>query len=151
MSFQTWLELKKVKEHDLIFLRALKQPAHIDLLNRLADQMATLNPSFTEGLAFLETASDLILMGHLEDLLTQTSSFEAWKTHLRKLRYPHTTERDEVTQQQMQQLPWPAGAKIKFERRGDKFGAELKYFISNQADVIKLIASLERVQKELKS
>ena len=151
MNFQTWKEQKKVKDGDLIFTRSLKTEADKDLFLRIADQMAALSPSFREGVAFLETATELILMGYLEQLLENGQDFSSWSRHMKALRYPGTSEREARVQSNLSELPWPAGSKLKFERRGDKFGVEMKVFISNPADVTKIIASLERVKQEMKT
>ena len=150
MNFKTWKEQKKVKAQDLIFTQPLKENLHRELFDKVSEQMASLKPSFTEGLAFLETASDLILMGHKESLFEYSGDFQNWASHLQKLRYPQTAQRDDEMKKRFEALPWPAGAKIKFERRGDKSGVELKLFISNAPDVTKIVAALERVQEELK-
>ena len=149
MNFKTWKEQKKVKDSDLMFVSALKGTQQQDLFNKVADEMAVLLPSFTEGLAFLETATDLILMGHLEMLFENNRSFENWNQSLKDLRYPQTKLRDESLKQKFEKLPWPYGSKVKYERRGDKFGAELKLFITNPSDLTKILASLERVKQEL--
>ena len=150
MDFKTWKEQKKVKDQDLIFTRALKSPQHLDLFTKVSEQMAPLTPSFTEGVAFLELATDLILMGHMEALFEKTLTFETWSLNLKKLRVPHTDLRDSDLKEKLEKLPWPQGSKIKFERRGDKSGIELKLFISNPTDLTKILASLERVQLGMK-
>ncbi len=149
MNFKTWKEQKKVKDHDLLFVSSLKSQQQIALFNKVADDMAGLTPSFTEGLAFLEMATDLILMGHLETLFENAVNFEIWNLHFKNLRYPQTKIRDEGLKEKFEKLPWPYGSKVKFERRGDKFGAEVKLFISNPSDLTKILASLERVKQEL--
>jgi hypothetical protein len=149
MSFKTWSEAKKVKESDLIFTRALKSPVHLDLFHKLADQVAGLNPSFSEGLQILELITDLILMGHQEELFAQALNVESYKSYLKSLRYPQTTQRDENLKSKLESLPWPYGAKVKFERRGDRAGVELKLFISSEIDLTKILASLERVKQDL--
>lgn len=150
MNFKTWKEQKKVKSQDLIFTQSLKYNLQQELFLKVSEQMASLTPSFSDGLGFLEVAADLILMGHTEELLENSSEFVAWADRLKKLRYPQTTQRDELLKKKFEALPWPAGSKIKFERRGDKSGIELKVFISNAPDVTKIVAALERVGQELK-
>lgn len=149
MNFKTWKEIKKVKENDLIFVNSLKSQQQLDLFNKLADDMSYLQPSFSEGIGFLEIATDLILMGHLESLFEQKQDFNNWNLHLKNLRYPQTKLRDESLKIKFEQLPWPYGSKVKYERRGDKFGAEIKVFISNPSDISKILAALERVKQEL--
>jgi hypothetical protein len=90
-------------------------------------------------------------MGHGELLFESSHDFSKWSESLKKLRYPQTSLRDESLKQKFESLPWPAGSKVKFERRGDKSGVELKIFISGQADVTKAVAALERVGQELKA
>lgn len=150
MSFSSWSELKKVKLSDLIFTGALKTDLHRAVFNRAADKMAEHNPSFSEGLQFLEQLTDLILMGHNEELFNEQHRWASWQQQIHRLRFPFTGKRDEELKKKYEQLPWPAGAKVKFERRGDRAGIEVRLFISNQADLIKILASLERVQKELR-
>ncbi len=149
MSFKTWAEDKKVKPTDLIFLRALKDPVHLDLFHKLADHVVHLHPTFAESLPIFEHLTDLILMGHGEELFLNMDNLETYKTYLKSLRYPHTSKRDEELKTKMESLPWPYGSKVRFERRGDRAGVELKLFISSDVDLTKILASLERVQKEL--
>lgn len=149
MSFKTWSEDKKVKQSDLVFIGALKTPVHLDLFHKVADQVLILGPSFSEGLQILELTTDLILMGHQEELFSHMNSFETYKTHLKSLRYPQTTKRDEDLKIKLEALPWPYGSKVKFERRGDRAGVEVKLFISSEVDLTKILASLERVKQEL--
>jgi len=145
----TWSEDKKVKESDLIFARALKNPVHLDLFHKAADQVAGFGPSFSEGLQILEMLTDLVLMGHSEQLFLQQTDLATYKMHLKSLRYPQTTKRDEDLKTKLENLPWPYGSKVKFERRGDRAGVELKLFISSDVDLTKILASLERVKQEL--
>lgn len=149
MNFKTWVEHKKIKDHDLIFAKSLKTDQQLGLFEEIANKMASHEPSFSEGLIFLEYATELILMDKTTDLQTDSHDFQKWLIQLKKLRYPQTTLSDEHIKAKYMSLPWPHGSKVKFERRGDKSGVEIKLFVSNQTDVNKLIASLERVQKEL--
>lgn len=149
MNFKTWQDQKKVKLQDIIFAESLTEPLHCELFTRLADRMAAHEPTFTDGLAFLETGCDLILMGHQEALFADSDNFSEWKLSLQRLRYPNTMARDDMAREHFEKLPWPYGSKIKFERRGDRAGVELKLFISNSTDLTKILAGLERVQQEL--
>lgn len=149
MNFKAWAQEKKVKENDLIFMRSLKSQVHLDLFPKVADAVCALNPSFSEGLQLLELLTDLILMGHTEDLVITLPDLGTYKKHFKALRYPRTTKRDDELKTKLESLPWPYGSKIKFERRGDRAGIELKLFISSEVDLTKVMAALERVQKEI--
>lgn len=150
-DFDTWSVEKKIKDSDLIFKKSIKSDYHSELFKKLANQMALLNPTFAEGLQILELLTDLILMGHDEDLFINSEDLSAWKISLKKMRYPQTNERDEELKNKFEKLPWPHGSKIKFERRGDRAGVELKIFLSSETDLTKALASLERVKDEMKS
>lgn len=147
MNFNSWSLEKKIKPTDLVFTQALKTELQRDLFNRVSEQMAEHNPSFSEGLQFLEQITDLILMGYNDELFTEQPSWTRWKEKIHELRFPLTKSRDEKLKIKFESLPWPAGSKIKFERRGDRAGVEVKLYISNEADLTKILASLERVQK----
>ena len=149
MSFKTWALEKKVKDTDLVFIQALKTPTDLDLFQKVADLLVGLKPTFSEALPALEQITDLILMGHSEELFANCQNLESFKNHLRSLRYPMTSKKDDELKSKMEALPWPYGSKVKFERRGDRAGVELKLFISSEVDLTKILASLERVQKEL--
>ena len=147
-SFTQWATDKKVKDSDLHFTRVLKSPQHQEIFKFLSNQLADLRPSFSEGLSVLELLTELILIGHNEDLFLNTANLTSWQTHLRQLRFPMTTEKDSFLKTKFENLPWPQGAKVKFERRGDRSGAEIKFFVSTSTDLTKLISALERVQQE---
>ncbi len=149
-TFDWWKTEKKVTELDLIFTRALKTTYHQELFNKVANSMVGLQPSFSEGLQMLELVTDLILMDYGDSLFLYTDNLDTWKTYLQNLRYPMTTHHDDALKNRFEKLPWPSGAKTKFERRGDRAGVEVRFFITSVADVTKMIASLERVQAELK-
>ena len=148
-AFALWAAEKKVKDCDLQFTHLLKTPVQEETFKQISDRIAALKPSFSEGLSVLETITELILMGHHEDLFHHLETFSYYKTHVRSLRYPLTTNSDDVLKTKFNNLPWPQASKIKFERRGDRAGVEFKFFISSKTDVTKLIAAFERVQSEM--
>lgn len=144
-----WIEAKKVKTADLAFLSPLKTELQWQLLIKALLQLIEARTSYTDSLKSLELISDLILMGHEEALFEQSHDFVKWSAHLKSLRYPATTQRDDQLKNKLEKLPWPYGSKTKFERRGDRAGIELKMFITSEADLIKAIASLERVKEQI--
>lgn len=148
-EIHAWIEAKKIKSHDLLFLSPLKTDLQWQLLFKAVLLMVEFRTSYSESLKTLETVSDLILMGHTESLFEYSHDLAAWMDHLKKLRYPTTVQRDDQLKTKLEKLPWPAGAKTKFERRGDRAGMELKMFITSEADLIKVISSLERVKEKI--
>ena len=88
-------------------------------------------------------------MGHHESLFENSSDVPTWKNHLKKIRYPMTSQNEEQLKDRLENLPWPYGSKVKFERRGDRSGVELKVFIASSVDLTKVISSLERIKEQL--
>ena len=144
-----WTEAKKIKATDLLFLTPLKTDLNWQLFFKAVLLVIESRASYSDSLKNLEILSDLILMGHQETLFEQSHDFSKWTSHLRALRYPATYERDDHLKEKLEKLPWPYGAKTKFERRGDRAGIELKMFITSEADLIKAISSLERVKDQI--
>ena len=148
-AFVLWTAEKKVKDSDLQFVHLLKTPAQEQIFQQISNRVAALKPSFTEGLFVLETITELILMGHHDDLFSHLDTLITYKNYIHGLRYPVTTSSDDLLKNKFQNLPWPPASKVKFERRGDRAGVEFKFFISSKTDIIKIIAAFERVQSEM--
>jgi hypothetical protein len=149
----TWLESKNAVGTDLPFLNLLKSEVQFSVLDRALEKFEVVRPSFSEGVKILELVTENILMSpddnSLENVFENSQSVQAWMKHLNTLRYPMTSARDSELESKMLALPWPYGSKTKFERRGDRSGVELKLFVSSEADLTKIISSLERVKANL--
>lgn len=150
----SWLESKNAPHAELPFLDLLKTEEHLGLLVQVLEKFETLKPSYSEGVKILELTIETILLSqyttaHQQVIFEQTTSVASWIQNLTALRYPLTTRRDTDLEKKMLSLPWPYGSKVKFERRGDRAGVELKMFITSEADLVKAVAALERVQTEL--
>jgi len=147
---QSWLEAKKIKNSDLIFINLLKTDIHWNLFFKALMNTIEFRLSYSDSLKTLELITDLILMGHTEEIFQFNFDQQKWTHHLKSLRYPTTNDRDDELKKKLEKLPWPYGAKTKFERRGDRAGIELKLFITSEADLIKTISALERVKEQLR-
>ena len=148
-SFNTWLESKKISIDQFPFIKLVKNNTDLSLWIHGLHTCSLLSFTFSETLQHMELLTDVLLMGHKEELFSQKLSKDAWKAHVYKLRYPQTSQNDDELKQKLEKLPWPVGAKTKFERRGDRAGVEVKLFISSATDLTKIISSLERVKENL--
>jgi hypothetical protein len=144
-----WFNQKGFKDQDLDMRRLLSQDSDRLLWIRGLARCGLLRASFAETLHIMEILTDLIAMGHTEGLFLEDKDLETWRQNLRTLRYPNTQKRDAELRTHLEALPWPHGSKVKFERRGDRSGIELKIFISSPVDITKIMAALERVREEL--
>lgn len=150
-SLQTWLASKNDQQSPLPFVSLLKTDLQKAILQRVVEHFDLLRPSYSEGLKILELTTELILMNAHNEIFKHSNSLAHWQIHLTQLRNPVTAQRDQILEKKMLALPWPFGSKIKFERRGDRAGVELKMFITSEADLIKAMAALERVKTDLKN
>lgn len=156
-SFNLWLNSKKSRPpHTLLaypFLKLVRKDEDWSLLNQCLDQVLHLKLSLSDGLKAIELFTEIILIENDSELkkqvLKNNADSSSWLKKLNELRYPLTSQRDEIFKSKLVDLPWPYGSKVKFERRGDRAGVELKSFISSSADITKIIASLERVKNQL--
>jgi hypothetical protein len=142
-GFQDWCIEKKINPNDLTPLNAAKALN----LNPVLLQILNLRASKAVGVQCLEICIDLLLMGHLpEEVLGSFHDAEAWNLHLKRLRFPETTARDEEQSKKMSKLPWPGTSHARWLRQGDRAGIELKLFVSNPSDLKKYLTSLGKVQ-----
>jgi hypothetical protein len=63
----------------------------------------------------------------LQDLKTPVD----WIQQLQKLRQPNVSRRDQLSEKQAKQLPWPKGAQVEWKRWGDRSGIELRLRLDN--------------------
>jgi hypothetical protein len=145
----SWVNSKKIKQSDLTFLNILKTETEKIRISECFLKCHLLNASFSDTLQILEWAAELVMMNSKTPILSDATDINTWKSELKKLRYPQTTLSDQDLKTKLESLPWPYGAKIKFERRGDRAGIELKLFITSTADLTKSISALERVKEQI--
>lgn len=146
---KNWLELKKSGLKKTPFLGLIKTPEMHDQIEQIVDQLLQTKASFSEGIQILELSTELLLL-EKKPAYSGNSTTE-WIQNLKILRYPSSHQIQKNKEDLFLKLPWPHGSKIKFERRGDRTGVELKCFISSEVDLTKMLAALERVQTELKN
>ena len=144
-----WIETKKFRSEDFVFLNILQTESEKQTVSAAFLKCSQLNASFSETLQILELVTELTMINSQYHVLRKSDNIDTWKHELKTLRYPQTTLSDQDLKTKLESLPWPNGAKIKFERRGDRAGVELKLFITSSADLLKSISALERVKDQL--
>jgi len=144
-ALQAWFHEKDLRPQDLAPWRALPKGE----FNFLTENFLKARPSKSEGVQIIEWTVDLLLMGTAKEALLekfQGSAAEVLK-NLKALRYPQTSTRDLKWQDQMQ-LSWPSNLQARFQRRGDRSGYDLQFFVTNPVELQKTLMSLEKVIKE---
>lgn len=145
-EFQDWVSLKELGSKDLAILRSF---AEIDALRPLCTAVAVKSASKSTGVQILEWGGELLLMNLPEASVLPLANEDAdsWCTRLKALRHPETTAGEEVARKKWLSLPWPSLSQIKWIRKGDESGLEIRFMVSSREDLRKKLKGLEHVQK----
>lgn len=142
-EFYQWAKQHSLSSGDLYSLCNLPQ-----LPVQSLTQLALLNPSRSFGIQLLDLLVDCLLMGQSEDTcLLHSSSFDLWRDHLRTLRFPQTTKRDEEKKQSLLNI-WPKSFTVRWLRQGDRSGVDVRFFVSSKKELEEKIESLQRVYND---
>lgn len=144
---QDHFDERKVKMSELSFLRAWKGTLTPNQRKATA-QISKFDLSLQNSLKALETMMDLFLMEKpLERILAASNEAELNKALFQE-RYPVSQQIQNSKEKQMSQIHWPSFAKAKVTRRGDRTGYEVQSFIASEADLTKMIATMERLKEQ---
>jgi hypothetical protein len=149
ITCKEWLQNKKFKSSDLVFLNILNTDYEKKIISDVFRNCVRLNSSFSDSLQILELATELVLINIETPVLENSNDLQSWKNSLKSFRYPQSAASDQTLKTKLESLSWPHGSKVKFERRGDRAGIELKVFITGNTDLAKIISSLERIKEEI--
>ena len=162
-SLKSWALKKSVSEIELGqfngFLSLLTTPKDTVAFENIIQPFLQSSPSFSDTLQAIELVIDLVLLGRSEQVVDFNSlsnsdrkiSQTKWIEKLKSIRFPESAIRDQEREQKLKSLPWPANFKVKAERRGDRYGVEIKMFVATSTDLVKIISSLERIKNDFPS
>ncbi|MBX3023202.1 MAG: hypothetical protein KF799_16125 [Bdellovibrionales bacterium] len=143
LSFQTWVDDKKLGPRDLSPLLALPE---ISEFLPYTEALARLPISKVEGVRALELGVELFLLGRpLNDLLPSTDSPSLYLRRLEQWRRPRTSENDEAWRTDVAQWPWPAQVQGQWQRFGDQAGLEIKIRTTSADDLKKKLERLNSI------
>lgn len=157
LDIQRWLSQKKMAPQDLAPFRALDD---LSVLDDYWDELLLANPSKSEGVKWLEMLIELILMDFTKtQLMPSSSSTEnpqsrstaQWLSHLHALRYPLSTQQADQAEQKIRTFSWPPKSEVRWSRRGDRSGVELKFFFSNPQELKINTLRLEKIAQDLEN
>jgi hypothetical protein len=141
--FQDWIFQKQVSLNEVSIFLSL--PPHKFL--KIQDEIILQKLSKSAGIQALEIAGELILMGQSqEQLIIKSNHGDEWLEHLKSLRFPRSKKQDQAAQDWLNTLPWPSKSQVKWQRKGDAAGIEIKLFATSPQELKKHITSLQRVQ-----
>lgn len=147
LSFQNWLSEKQFGARELEVLNAVA----VGDINPLLQVWNTKELSKSEGSLALEYAVELFLLGKTwsEILPEQDLKSKAFLQHLKSMRYPETTAKDESRKKGLRALPWPTQIQANWSRQGDQAGIEIRFRVSSLNDFNKKLKGLNQVEEVL--
>jgi hypothetical protein len=145
ISFQAWVDEKKLAPRELAPLLALEQPETFD---RFLNALAELMPSRQDGARALELGVELHLLGRpLSDLLPSSGEIATFLPKLESWRRPLSSGRDEVRRGQVARWPWPSQVEGQWRRFGDECGLEIKIRTTSPQDFLKKLERLDAIRE----
>lgn len=153
LEFQRYILQKKIKLNDLLFLSTLNELDSSIATRTYFIKILETQPSYQELIKATELVVEILALNKSKDLdrLTNHSylnSHEIIKAFT-QIRYPESAKVEDSKNAIQKNIPWPPFAEVKTSRKGDRVGFDVRFFISSEADVIKTVAALERVQAAL--
>jgi hypothetical protein len=140
--FLNWCAEKKWGPQDFSPLRSLTEgiivlTPYLELLNSPLSK--------NDGTLIFELLIELLMMGKdLKPLLLQPTI--QWLPILKKERYPLATFQSQKKEEQLRKFSWPLHSQVKWVRKGDKSGVELKLFITHPQDLERSLIKLEQLK-----
>lgn len=139
-----WIQEKKIRPQEILFLLNLTVQERIRLLNAIA--MSSLSKS--QALQFLEWTSDLILLkiNLPEELFSSIN--EKTLESIKELRFPKSFLQHPL---QNKKISWGQGAhgvQGQFIRKQDRAGFQVQFFVSTSEELEKVIQQLQKNQSE---
>lgn len=142
-SFRNWSGLRGLSPQELSPLLSL-EPSRIAELH--LDEIPKRELSRREGARALELLVELFLMNI--PFLAPDLNRDRWLTSLQKLRYPQTELSDNSAQTWISGQIWPKQSQIRWVRRGDRAGLEVKMLIQRPRDLQKSVERLQQIFDE---
>lgn len=153
LEFQRYILQKKIKLNDLLFLSTLNELDSSIATTSYFIKILETQPSYQELIKATELVVEILALDKTGDLNEVTSHSYSTSQELIKaltlIRYPESAKVESSKNAIQKNIPWPPFAEVKTTRKGDRVGFDVRFFISSEADVIKTVAALERVQAAL--
>lgn len=144
VTFLKWLDSRTVALRELAIIHSAPTMA---AMNQVAEHIARLEMSRSNGVRALELAGELLLLNVVLPKWKEADKRgEVWLKELQEARYPQTTARDLQAEQIAEGMPWPAHLQVNWQRQGDQAGLEVKFFASSAEDWRKRIASMRQIE-----
>lgn len=145
--FHKWVKEKKLNPKDLTILTEFK---HISSFKPLLKWIEAHKPTHSQGIQILELGGELLLMNKsLNPLLLKVQKVPLLIKHLKQLRHPESSFRDEQKSKIINRLTWPSSVQAKWIRQNDKGALSIQFKVSSMKDFKQKIQNLNSVYKHL--
>lgn len=143
VEFRTWAHERRASVRDLAPLRCEISKEFFFALEQIVRTRATRQ----QGAQILEIAVELYLGGtSLSEVMNLSDSAEIWLAHLKKIRYPLSSNADREMQNKVKSMPWPSHVEAEWQRRGDQAGVQIKLFVQSENELNKYLENLKSMK-----
>lgn len=152
-----WLITKKVGAVELSPLFSFGDPSQSQAFDSaLQSGLGLFWPSLEklsrqDGIKALELWTELVLNQIPADELGQKldETQAAWLERLKTLRYPQTSQQDNIAKSWLLSKQWPRGLHLRWVRTGDQSGVELKIILRRNQDLQSLVKTIPVLEQTL--
>ncbi|PWU14017.1 MAG: hypothetical protein C5B49_13855 [Bdellovibrio sp.] len=143
-DFKKWAARRQSSLQELAILLNLPIDEFSPCLAELARQQLTRQ----EGAQALELAAELFLLGRpVAKILSENS--QPWLNHLKALRYPMSSSRDNQAREWVNEQRWPRQSQIRWVRQGDQTGLEVRLVLRQPRDLARGVQDLHQINEIL--
>jgi len=159
-KFKKWVHEKDLHFFDLAPLLSIKsETAGLDVIKNAAtlrlqsilENWDQIHFSKSQGIQALELLVELILLNTKSEelILDQQIPAEDIIKKLKLLRYPKTLASDE--EKKNNSLLWPTSTQVQAQRRGDRWGYNIHFFVSGPQELTKTIEQFQKAAEQWKN
>ncbi|MBY0385099.1 hypothetical protein K2X05_08060 [bacterium] len=142
-SFWQWCQKHSLSPRDLFPLLSLNSPQEI---SQCLEKFAEFSISRSLGAQILELSVECYLTtGNEALLIADIKNGDQWLQYLKTLRFPNTVKSDLQKEKELLSLPWTKDLNTRWLRQGDRSGLEIRFFASNQKELLKHVQQLQNI------
>jgi hypothetical protein len=151
-KFKSWLHEKELQFYDLAPVLSFKvDQDEFQSFSMILEKWDQINFSRSLGAQTIELLVELCLLGHTFDSLMKlwTAPGDELLKNLKILRFPQVTLNDE--NKKNHSLQWPSSTQVQTQRRGDRWGYNIHFFVSGHQELNKTIEQFKKAAEQWKN
>lgn len=151
-KFKSWLHEKDLQFYDLAPILSFKTDQNeFKSFSFILEKWDQINFSKSLGAQVIELLVELCLLGHTFDSLMKlwNAPGDQVLRNLKILRFPQAALTDE--NKKSHSLHWPSSTQVQAQRRGDRWGYNIHFFVSGHQELIKTIEQFKKAAEQWKN